>query len=218
MGDLVVASLPKTLTSIDIPANLELAEWLELASSASELREACTWYLVDALQYGYLRYGESFWQVGVSVRGLTEYSINRYLSLAKSFPPASRVEGLSVSHHEAVRSLDTADQERLLQEALLGGLNREELRELSRRARQSKKTKTGLEPAGFASEKNLSPERSAWRGLLRSSERSGVHVSIPMKSLDALGKALFGETYRWENELGNEKEILPAVQEGTRLR
>ena len=218
MSELVVASLDKTLTSIDIPANLELVEWLELTSSASELREACTWYLIDALQYGYLQYGESFWQVSVSVRGLTEYSINRYLAVAKAFPPGSRVEGLSVSHHEAVRSLDVVDQERLLQEALLSGLNREELRELSRRARQSKKTKTGVEPAGFASDKNLSPERAAWRGLLRGSERNGVFISISMKSLDDLGKALFGDSYQWENELGPEQEILPSVQDGTRLR
>lgn len=200
MTDLVVADLEKNLTTLFIPDGVGMDDWLSLTQSVNDLKEACTWFLVDTLLYGFTVFGEDFWQVTGIVGGLTEYTANRYLKIGASFPPDRRVEGLSVSHHEAVRALDPEVGDHILKEALKNGLNRDDVRALTRSEKHAQASKNRLEPGGIQTS-NLSPEREAWRNLIRAGKWNGMNVTLPRDTLDTMGRALFGEAYRWETEL-----------------
>lgn len=206
-GDLAVSDLEKDLTSLHIPDGVGLSDWLSLTKSCSDLREACTWFLVDLISYGFVSFGEDFWQIEGTVAGLSEYSVARYLKIGASFPPDRRREGLSVSHHEAVRSLDLEDQERLLDDALETGMNRDELRELCRQARQRAPQRARGELQWNAQgDRPLSPERAAWRSLVRSAKPNGAMVNVDRVAFDQLGTTLFGENYSWQSELEKESD------------
>ena len=113
-------------------------DYVDAIHLAIKRREAATWLLYDLITLASERLGDRFHQL-VAETGLSQRTVENAISIVKSFPIERRRSMLTVSHHDAVRSLEAADQDVLLDKAepildsdgniVRPRLNREELRD-----------------------------------------------------------------------------------------
>ena len=96
-----------------IREGMTFPEWRAQAPRLGRVYRAMGFVVADWILFGEAHYGEPCWQ-GVADTGLEPHTIKNLLAVARAFPPSRRRDALSVSHHEAVAALPTAEQDRLL--------------------------------------------------------------------------------------------------------
>lgn len=121
-----------TPTSLDLPPDLPIEEWLEIGLKLQSVERSVMWWLGDWLRYGERQYGETYSQA----LDATDYA---YQTLANAAWVAEKVEfsrrreNLPFSHHAEVASLTPDQQDRMLDAAEQEGWTRKALRlELNR--------------------------------------------------------------------------------------
>lgn len=85
----------------------------EVLTAATEYRKGA-WALADKLLEGMDRFGEAMFFQVVNDTGLSQHTVDNYLSLARAFPISRRRENVSLSIHDAVRKLPDEEANAML--------------------------------------------------------------------------------------------------------
>lgn len=85
----------------------------EVLAAATDYRKGA-WALADKLLEGMDRFGEAMFYQIVNDTGLSQHTIENYLSLAKGFPISRRRENVALGIHDAVRKLPEAEADAVL--------------------------------------------------------------------------------------------------------
>ena len=105
-----------------------------LARMFGRVHRSLAWNIGDLIIYSERAFGELWPQIAEATR-LSPQTAQNYASLCRKFPHDRRRPALNPSVHEAVRSLEPAEQDRWLDEAEAEGLSREDVRARVRAAR-----------------------------------------------------------------------------------
>jgi hypothetical protein len=131
-------------TVLALPDDLTHDEWAALGVHLHTAMNSTAWWVGDWLLYGHLRFdtdeggeirsaGAATSRQYLAALGFEHEEIVRPRRVASVFPPGTRHERLSWSHHLEVAALDGADAHHLLNEAEENGWSTRELREHVRR-------------------------------------------------------------------------------------
>lgn len=115
----------------DADDKLPREQWVEDGSALVTMDKALRFAIGDWVLFGEQHYGEAHAQA-IRVTALSYESINAARWVASRIPEIRRRTNLSWSHHEAVASLDPTLQDELLDRAEREGLDRNQVRELTR--------------------------------------------------------------------------------------
>lgn len=85
----------------------------EVIAAARDYRKGA-WALADKLLEGMDRFGEAMFFQVVNDTGLSQHTVDNYLSLARAFPVSRRRENVSLSIHDAVRKLPDEEANAML--------------------------------------------------------------------------------------------------------
>lgn len=106
---------------------MSFEDWSAAGANLQSIARSVNWLVGDWLAYGEKQYGETYTQA-IEATGLEVQSLMNIASVARRVNPASRRRELSWSHHEAVASLEPAEQDQWLQEAEREGYTVKRLR------------------------------------------------------------------------------------------
>ena len=129
-----VLSLPGkvTATSLVLPENLSLEQWLAVGEQLKISERSLMWWIGDWLYFGERKYGEMYSQA-FEATGLSEETCRKAWQVAKRFENGRRLPNLTWGHHLEVAFLPVDQQDELLCRAVREGLSTRELRaEVSR--------------------------------------------------------------------------------------
>lgn len=102
------------------------------------------WWIADLLEYGYKRPDwEGLIDEIVDAKTFTASTVSQYRYLSRSVPAHERVDGLSMSHHEAVASLPSPDKKYYLEQAKRDHLSVSSLKQVIRKERKTTKILKG---------------------------------------------------------------------------
>lgn len=121
-----------TPTALILPPNLSFETWDEYGMRLRGLVSATSWLWGDWLNYGEDTYNERYSQA-LLASDLSYQTLRNSAYVCRHVSRERRRPELSFSIHAEVASLDEADQELLLNEAVATGLSRSEMRELVKR-------------------------------------------------------------------------------------
>jgi len=104
-------ALPGSLTEISysLPPDLTYERWESIGQGLQQMERSVQWWIGDWYLYGEDRFGERSAQAVMDLTGYERSSIQNYASVARAFPPGTRVQGVSFFHHRAVQSLARQD-------------------------------------------------------------------------------------------------------------
>lgn len=166
---------------------------------AGKATDAAKWALGDLLLYGESRWPHEYAQV-LDASRLSEHQIRRYRYAAERVQRSRRRENLSFSHHEAVASLDPADQLRLLAQASENGWNLVALREriadvraVAPPTRISAPPEAGLALASVDAARNLSTVRTTLATVasrLDPEHQDAIGIPQALRAVDDVGKTV----------------------------
>ena len=103
--------------------------WQEEVLAAAQNYRSGAWSLADKLLEGMDRFGENMFYQCVGDTGLSQHTIENYLSLARAFPVSRRRESVAIGIHDAVRKLPEDEGNAVLQLAEKYGWTREQVRD-----------------------------------------------------------------------------------------
>jgi hypothetical protein len=113
--------------SLTLPYGLPFSEWCAVGAKIGRRYRSLKWWIGDWLNYGERAYGEMYAQ-GMDSTGLDYAVLVQYAYVSRKFPPESRHESLSWSHHQAAAPLERYDAEVILDAAVANGWKREAVR------------------------------------------------------------------------------------------
>lgn len=113
-------------------------EWERLFVHWAGVKETVDWILYDLLAVGEEHYSDRVDQA-ISLTGLSKKTIQNKTSVAKAFPPTTRIPGATFSHHAEVVSLPPDERRELLEQVVEEQITCEELRHIVR-VRQGRDT------------------------------------------------------------------------------
>jgi hypothetical protein len=121
--------VPATMTpvSLSLPKNLTRGQWAAIGPKIVRLHRFTTWALADWLNYGEIRYGETYSQYA-DATGLQPDYLAVVKHVGSRIDPTRRREELSFSHHRIVAALNPQAQTDWLSSAVDNGWSVEELR------------------------------------------------------------------------------------------
>lgn len=118
---------------------MDLAEWTAAGRRLGAMARCGQWWLGDWIRYGNAKFGERYTRVA-RITGYDVQTLMNMVYVASKFEIPRRRENLSWSHHEALASLDSVQQDYWLDHASHERLSvadlRSELRGLRQRAKQ----------------------------------------------------------------------------------
>lgn len=118
---------------LDIDPGMTEQEWMQVGRAISLVRTSAQWWIGDFLQYGFRTYGKkATFDLAQQATGYSRVLLYSCAMIAKKFPPARRVEALTVNHHHAVASIPPAVADRLLAEATEFAYSARQIREMGR--------------------------------------------------------------------------------------
>jgi len=142
----------KATMSLRVSRAVTYEEWAQELGTMQAFwvfsRRELPWYLGDMLNYGEARWGETYTQA-IMVTGLDADTLANYKSACRKFQAGVlRVAGLSIGHHEAVRTLPDAQQVKWLEAAKEQKWSRADLRGAVQaiKAQATEPTGNGTEP------------------------------------------------------------------------
>lgn len=109
------------------PKEMEYAEWEQIGSHLQLMSKAMPWWVGDWLNFGELKYGETYAQA-VATTGKEAQTLMNWKSVAKRVPLEMRVPGVSWSQHAEIAALPPEEQAKWLQLSAENDWTREELR------------------------------------------------------------------------------------------
>lgn len=121
-----------TETALDLDSDLSAEEWEEIGHMLGRANRASAWWIGDWINYGEARWGEKY-NEAERITGLAYKTLRNYASLCQQFELSRRRDNLSAQHHDAIRSLDSAKQEEVLNAAEEQDLTIHATRDLARR-------------------------------------------------------------------------------------
>jgi hypothetical protein len=92
---------------------MEHSEWVAAGRRLGSISRCNQWWLGDWVRYGAARWGEKYSEAARAT-GYDSRSLANMASIASAFPPSRRRDNLTWSHHAAVVSLDSGEQDRWL--------------------------------------------------------------------------------------------------------
>lgn len=98
------------LTGLVIEREMPIEEWAALGSRLGTLGKAIQWAIGDWLNYGNIRYGETYTQFA-DLTGYTPGALMNMKFVASRIESSRRRENLSFSHHAEVAGLAPSEQE-----------------------------------------------------------------------------------------------------------
>jgi hypothetical protein len=136
----------KSRNAYELPDGLDYGEVLSIRDSVEMLVEASPWWLVDVVRYLKAHFPEKrvLPAAGDDPNGVRAERLKQAIWMGEKFPPATRVAGLSFTHHRAVAELEPADRATLLREALSERLS---TRALSERVKARQEALSGQSDA-----------------------------------------------------------------------
>jgi hypothetical protein len=133
-----------TATSLRLPENVKLDDWLRLGREISRRSSASAWWLGDWLLFGERRYAGRY-RAAIDSSGLDYQTLRNYAWVARAFAPSRRRDTLSFQHHVELAALPEPQQELWLNRAERLRWSRNELR------RQLSAARTAGDPPGRSS-------------------------------------------------------------------
>lgn len=132
-----------TPTSWEAGCELAVTEWVEQGRYLGAIGRGSGWWIGDWIRYGSVRYGDKY-SAASQVTGYDAQSLMNMAYVAGRFDVSRRRDGLSFSHHAALASLPTDEQELWLDRAEAGALSVRSLRSELRQARHRAATRAAL--------------------------------------------------------------------------
>lgn len=123
----VAAGVFVRYTGLMIERDLPIDEWAALGDRLGILGRAIQWAIGDWLNYGQIRYGETYSQFA-ELTGYTEQSLMNMKFVAGRVELSRRRENLSFAHHTEVAGLPPSEQDYWLQCAEVEGWSSKRLR------------------------------------------------------------------------------------------
>jgi hypothetical protein len=116
-------------TGLEIEPGMSEKEWMALGRKLATVCQSVTWWIGDFLQYGFRTYGKvAAFDLAQQATGYTRSQLYTCSYIAKKFPPARRVEALTVFHHHSVAGAPPELADKLLAEAVEIGLTARQLK------------------------------------------------------------------------------------------
>lgn len=115
-------------TGLVIQRDLPVEEWAALGDRLGVLGKAIQWAIGDWLNYGELRYGETYAQFA-DLTGYKPETLMNMKFVAARVQPSRRRENLSFAHHTEVAGLAPSEQDYWLDCAEAEGWSRNRLRD-----------------------------------------------------------------------------------------
>jgi hypothetical protein len=118
-----------TETSLSLPENLTIEEWVDVGHKLETITKATQWWWGDYLKYGERKWGESYSQA-LDASGLKIQTLYNAAWVSGTFDASRRRENLTFGHHDAVatKKLKPEEQDKLLDVAASTNLSVKELR------------------------------------------------------------------------------------------
>lgn len=104
-----VPGVEVTGNSLTIPPGLAFEEYEQMGARLGQIESAAPWWIGDWLLFGEHLYGEKYAQA-VESTGVPEETLVVYQWVAKQFPPHTRLDGLSWTHHRSAAAADTIEE------------------------------------------------------------------------------------------------------------
>lgn len=114
---------------------LDVGQWADVGRRIGSVGRNIQWVLGDWIAYGNERFGERYSRAA-KITGYDTQTLMNMVYVATHFPVSRRREILSWSHHEALAALDSAEQERWLDQAECHHWSVSDLRTMLRMARK----------------------------------------------------------------------------------
>jgi hypothetical protein len=151
VNDLVKYGVGCTRISLILPQDLTTEQLLETLKAIFAIDSGRLWWLGDTLLFNEKRKWGEMYDEPEKI-GFAYQTAADAVWVAREFPFSRRRENLSWTHHRAVTSLDSADADRLLDEAVTNKWSVRELREqvsvfVSNRKREQEQNKPTSEPS-----------------------------------------------------------------------
>jgi hypothetical protein len=124
---------------------LEYGDWEQLYGAFAQIQASINWIIGDYLVYGEAHYGEEAAQA-VSPLQWEPQRVANCKWVSKAIPMASRIIGLSWTHHSLVASLPERSRDYWLQRASSEKMSTEQLRKLLKTTQQTIENGTTPEP------------------------------------------------------------------------
>ena len=105
-----------TPTGLLVQRHLSYAEWADVGRKLAILDRATQWAIGDWLNYGELKYSDTYNQVA-DATGYKPSTLMNLKFVAGRFPVSRRRENLSFAHHAEVAGLDAMEQDLWLDSA-----------------------------------------------------------------------------------------------------
>lgn len=133
-----------TATGLVIKGKPLFGDWENALIMADEMERRSPFWKADLLAYAYKRPDwEGLIDAVIDAGRFTEATVRQYRSLSARVPRSDRVEGLSLSHHEAVAALPSEDKRELLTKAKREHLSVSALKQVVRQSRKVKRVLKG---------------------------------------------------------------------------
>lgn len=149
-----------TETSYTLPEGLNIGKWLAIGETLQRMERSVQWWLGDWWNYGERRYGEMASQASKDAvqdaTGHTYQTVRNAGIVAEKFESARRRADVPFSYHEAVSALPPDEADGLLDEAVVEGWKRAEIRE------QAKDRKQAIAVEAALSQPAPAPEVVPW--------------------------------------------------------
>jgi hypothetical protein len=149
-----------TPVSLILPKNLSYEAWAEIGPKIGRVRKFYTWALCDWLNFGEVKYGQTFSQAVDAIGLQPDYlAILKYVG--SRVDASRRRESLSFSHHRLIAPLEPQEQERFLSEAEKHRWTRDDMHAAVRNFRnQIGKVTSNSDGSGIEREEVCIPGRS----------------------------------------------------------
>jgi len=96
--------------------NVEYDDWEKIGHEIGRAQKAILWWVGDWCNYGESQFGEKYTQA-LNVTGYGYGTLRNAAYVARHFPPETRIDGLTFSHHALVAKLPVKDAHEVLNAA-----------------------------------------------------------------------------------------------------
>ncbi len=110
---MVFASFKLRETGLEPIGNPTFEEWLQCGQFIKQAKGAVHFWVGDWLNYGEMRWGETYRQA-VELTGFETQTLYNDKWISSRIPPERRQEALSFDHHQQVANMDAEEQEEVL--------------------------------------------------------------------------------------------------------
>lgn len=126
----LLANIPGavTSTSLVLPANFPIEEWLNLIGGLKNVKDRQKWYLGDAILFGEAAYGERYAQA-LDATDYDYQQLRNIVWVCRNVRHSVRTAALSFSHHQAVAALEPELQAKWLEVSINHGLTSKQLKQ-----------------------------------------------------------------------------------------